>query len=58
MTLPDSTPRSVVLIDDNLLFSAGVEATLRRLGFQVRTLPGGPGTEMAETLCAELRSAL
>lgn len=44
MALPNSPAPSVVLIDDNLLFSAGIESALRRLGCRVRVLPGGPGT--------------
>ena len=30
-----------VLVDNNLLFTAQIEAALRRLGFSVRTLPPG-----------------
>ena len=31
-----------VLVDNNLLFAAQIEASLRQLGFTVRTLPPGP----------------
>ena len=40
----ESSPRRVALVDDNLMFAAGVQAALRRLGFEVRTLPGGNDT--------------
>ena len=39
-----------VLIDNNLLFTAQIEASLRRLGFNVRTLP--PGATVAAPIAA------
>jgi DNA-binding response OmpR family regulator len=39
-----------VLVDNNLLFTAQIEAALRRLGFRVRTLP--PGAAVADQVAA------
>lgn len=36
--------RKAVLIEDNLMFGMMVEPTLKRLGYAVKTLAGGPGT--------------
>src|SRR4051812_4167339 len=41
--MSESDAPLAVLVDNNLLFSAQIEATLRRLGFAVRTLPPGAG---------------
>jgi len=35
---------TAVLVEDNLMFGMMIEPTLRRLGYQVRTLAGGPMT--------------
>lgn len=35
---------SVTLIEDNLMFAMMIEPTLKRLGYQPRTLAGGPST--------------
>src|SRR5438552_14303606 len=39
-----------VLVDNNLLFTAQIEASLRRFGFEVRTLP--PGAAVASQIAA------
>jgi CheY-like chemotaxis protein len=33
-----------IVVDDNLMFATMVEPALKRLGYQVRTLNGGPST--------------
>lgn len=43
MSEPHPQPLAV-LLEDNLMFGMMIEPTLRRLGYQVRTLAGGPGT--------------
>jgi CheY-like chemotaxis protein len=41
--MSDSTAQPLaVLVEDNLMFAMMVEPSLRRLGYQVRTLAGGP----------------
>lgn len=47
----DHVQRTAALLDDNLMFTPRVEAALRALGFQVRTLP--PRAD-AEARVAEL----
>lgn len=37
-------PCAVVLIEDNLMFAMMIEPTLKRLGYQTRTIAGGPTT--------------
>lgn len=44
-------PRLAALIEDNLMFAMMIEPALRRLGYQPRTLSGGPST------CADLVAA-
>lgn len=39
MTASQPIPRSAVVIDDNLMFAPRVEASLRRLGFEVWSFP-------------------
>lgn len=41
MSEPLSPPQAV-LVEDNLMFAMMIEPTLRKLGYQVRTLAGGP----------------
>jgi len=43
MSEPQSPPQAV-LIEDNLMFAMMIEPTLRKLGYQVRTVAGGPAT--------------
>lgn len=42
--------QQAVLVDNNLLFTAPIEASLRRIGFEVRTLP--PGGAVASQITA------
>jgi len=42
--MADEPELRAVLVEDNLMFSAMVEPQLRRLGYAVRTLSGGPST--------------
>ncbi|MGV3724078.1 MAG: response regulator [Actinomycetota bacterium] len=44
MTNRIQPPCGVVLVEDNLMFAMMIEPTLKRLGYQARTLPGGPTT--------------
>jgi len=39
----EASPRAVV-VDDNLMFAMMIEPQLKRLGYQARTLSGGPAT--------------
>src|SRR4051794_35763751 len=50
MTTPEAGPRTAVLLDDNLMFAPRVEAGLRGLGFQVRTMAprGGAAARVGE----------
>jgi CheY-like chemotaxis protein len=44
-----------VLVDDNLMFASMVQPALQRLGYQVRSLPGGPaGAEAIEAAAPEV----
>src|SRR5438874_13817271 len=48
--MPEDEAPLAVLVDNNLLFTAQIEATLRHLGFSVRTLP--PGAAVASQVAA------
>lgn len=52
---PNSDAPRAALIDDNLMFGMMVEPGLKRLGYQVRSSAGGPGTVAAlEAFAPEL----
>lgn len=43
--MSDTQPQPLaILVEDNLMFAMMIEPTLRRLGYQVRTIAGGPQT--------------
>lgn len=42
--MTDQSTPTAVLVDDNLMFSMMVEGSLRRCGYQVKTLSGAPDT--------------
>jgi DNA-binding response OmpR family regulator len=53
MTVPgDPGAPCAVLLDDNLLFTANLEAGLRRLGYQPTTLPPLPGSVLLAVAAA------